>query len=462
MSGTRIIRSRRVVTPTGVRAAAVHVAGGVIEAVREYDDTRTAGTVEDLGDRALLPGLVDTHVHINEPGRAEWEGFETATAAAAAGGVTTLVDMPLNSIPATVSVGALEAKRSAAAGRCRVDLGFWGGIVPGNTHELEPLLEAGALGFKCFLVDSGVPEFPPIGEPELRRALPLLARHDALLLVHAELPGPLAAAGTAPADASDADPRRYASWLAARPAAAEVAAIELLVRLCRETGARVHVVHVSSAEALPVLAAARADGLPVTAETCPHYLCLEAERVPDGATEFKCAPPIRDAANRERLWEGLAAGVLDMVVSDHSPAPPAVKRRDTGDFLEAWGGIASLQLGLPLVWTEARSRGHGLEDLARWMAAAPARLAGLEDRKGRIAPGADADLVVFDPDGERVVDPAALRHRHPLTPYAGRTVTGVVAAVYLRGEVIFEDGKDRGAPRGQPLARQERAWTSPG
>jgi allantoinase len=451
----RVFRSRHVVVDGAVRAAAVHVAGGVIAAVTEYDDVAPDDDVLELGERVLLPGLVDTHVHVNEPGRTEWEGYATATDAAAAGGVTTVVDMPLNAIPATTSVPALAVKRAAAAGRCRVDLAFWGGIVPGNESEVNALLDAGVVGFKCFLVDSGVPEFGAVGEAELRRVLPLLAERDAPLLVHAELPGLLRE------PAAGSDPRRHASWLATRPAAAEIAAVELLVRLCRDTGARVHIVHVSGAGVLPVIAAARAEGLPVTAETCPHYLALAAEDVPDGATEYKCAPPIRGAANRDALWRGLAEGVLDLIASDHSPAPPALKARDTGDFLAAWGGIASLQLGLSVVWTEARARGHGIADLARWLAESPARLAGLDHRKGRIAPGWDADLVVFDPAAEWTVRPGQLRHRHALTPYAGRALHGVVTATCLRGETIHEHGELAQTRFGELLIRREPTWTSP-
>jgi allantoinase len=430
-----MIRSRRVVLPDGVGPAAVEVAGGRIAAVRAWEDAPDA---RDVGDAVIMPGLVDAHVHLNEPGRTEWEGFASATAAAAAGGITTLVDMPLNSIPATTTAAALAAKRAAAEGQCHVDVGFWGGVVPGNAGDLPELAAAGARGFKCFLVDSGVAEFPAVAEADLRLALPILARLGLPLLAHAELPGPIAAAVPPP----DADPRRYTTYLASRPAAAEEQAIALLARLCRDTGARVHVVHLSAASALPLIAGARAEGLPFTAETCPHYLHFAAEDVPDGATPFKCAPPIRGRENRERLWAALADGTIGMVVSDHSPCTPALKRLERGDFGEAWGGIAGLQLALPVVWTEASRRGRGLADLVRWMSEGPARLAGLDGRKGRIAPGHDADLVVWRPEARFRVDPARIRHRHHVTPYAGEELTGVVDETYVRG--VPAGGEPRG------------------
>jgi allantoinase len=394
-----------------------------------------------------MPGLVDTHVHTNEPGRTEWEGFRAATRAAAAGGVTTLIDMPLNSIPATSTVAGLRAKREAAAGQCWVDVGFWGGLVPGNNVEIGPLLAAGARGFKCFLVPSGVEEFPHVSEHDLRKALPELAARGAVLLVHAELPGPLEAAG---ADAS-IDPRSYAAYLRSRPPEAEVEAIRLLIRLCREFGARIHIVHLSAAEALPLLREARANGLPITVESCPHYLHFAAEEIPDGATQYKCAPPIRERANRERLWEALAEGLIDLVVSDHSPCPPALKALDLGDFERAWGGISSLQLGLSLVWRGARERGYPPERLAEWMSRAPARLARLDHRKGAIAVGRDADLVVWSPETDFVVEPAALHHRHKLTPYAGARLPGVVEMTFLRGEKIYDRGEFRTGPSGRIL-----------
>jgi allantoinase len=431
-----VLRAPRAVVDGVERPAAVLVAGERIEAVLPLDAPAAGREVVLAPDEVLVPGLVDSHVHVNEPGRTEWEGFATATRAAAAGGVTTIVDMPLNSLPPTVDVAALEVKRAAAAGRCAVDVAFWGGAVPGNEPELRALHDAGTVGVKCFLIDSGVPEFPPLPDPG--PALAAIAAFDGLLIAHAE-DGALVTAAAG---------RRYADFVASRPAAAEDSAIGLLLRRARETGARVHVVHLSSASALPLLAAARADGVRVTVETCPHYLALTAEEVPDGDTRFKCCPPVRGDANRDALWRGLADGVIDMVVSDHSPCPPDLKRLDTGDFGAAWGGISSLQLGLPVVWTEARRRGRTLAEVVTWMAARPAALVGLP-RKGRIAAGADADLAVVAPDAEFTV--GELHHRHPLTPYTGRRLHGVVRRTWLRGAPV--DPAVDAAPRGRLLTR---------
>jgi allantoinase len=443
-----ILRSRRVVTPDGIRDAAVVVRDGRIDAVLAPSEIGGRRDVTDLGDRVLMPGLVDTHVHVNEPGRTEWEGFATATRAAAAGGVTTIVDMPLNSIPATTTVAALHAKREASRGQCAIDVGFWGGVVPGNAHELEPLAEAGALGFKCFMVPSGVDEFEHVGERDLAAAMPILARLDLPLLVHAEWPETIEAASRL----ATCVPRRHATWLASRPPEAEIAAIRLVLRLSEATGCRVHVVHLSAAGALEDLVAARKRGVPITVETCPHYLCFTAEEIPDGATHFKCAPPIREDGNRERLWHALGEGQIDLIASDHSPCPPAMKRLDTGDFMAAWGGIASLEIGLAAVWTEARRRGFGPLDVTRWMSERPARLAGIGRTKGRIAPGYDADLVAWDPDAEWTVDPERLFQRHPVTPYARRTLAGVVERTWLRGVVVHER-----AATAAPSAREGRA-----
>jgi len=444
------IRSAHVVTPDGVRAAAVWVRDGRIAAVREFGDLPEGAEVVECGDEVLMPGLVDTHVHVNEPGRADWEGWETATRAAAAGGVTTIVEMPLNSIPAVTDAAALREKVASTEGKLHADTGFWGGVVPGNAGELEALWEAGVLGFKCFLSPSGVDEFTNVSEDDLRAALPVLARLGAPLLVHAEWPPVLDAAAAA---LGDADPRAYATWLASRPPEAEAEAVALVARLAREYGARVHVVHVSAAEALQPIRAARDEGVAITAETCPHYLHFDAEDVPDGATEMKCAPPIRAAANREDLWTALGAGWIDLVATDHSPCPPEMKLRDSGDFIRAWGGIASLQLGLAAVWRDARERGYTPAHLAAWMSSAPARLAGLQARKGAIAPGHDADLAVFDPDAEFLVEPGRLFHRHPLSPYVGSVLPGVVTQTWLRGEKVFERGMIVGGARGRVLLR---------
>ena len=442
-----VFRARRVVLPHGVRPASVHVAGGRIAAVRGYDDPGDGVPVLDAGDAVLMPGLVDTHVHINEPGRTHWEGFETATRAAAAGGVTTLVDMPLNSIPATTSAQGLRAKLDAARGGCGVDVGFWGGVVPGNEAELRPLWEAGVLGFKCFLAPSGVAEFGHVGEAELRAAMPILAELGAPLLVHAELPAPLERAAAAIAGG---DPRAYATYLRSRPPQAEVEAIEMMIRLCRELGTRVHIVHLAAAEALPLLRDARAEGLPITVESCPHYLHFAAEEIRDDRLEWKCAPPIRHRANRHRLWEALAAGDVDLVASDHSPCPPSMK---AGDWFTAWGGIASLQLGLRVMWTAARARGMGVAQIAEWMCAAPARLARLEGRKGSIAGGHDADLVLWDPESRSTVRPETLHHRHGVTPYAGGVFAGEVLATYVRGVQVYDRGRFPDQPAGRILLR---------
>ena len=428
------VRSERVVLPDGVRPAAILVRDGRITRVGAYHEQAPAIPLVDAGSLVVMPGLVDTHVHLNDPGRADWEGFESGTRAAAAGGVTTLVDMPLNSIPATTTCNGLQSKLVAAQGRCHVDVAFWGGVVPGNASELEPLARAGVLGFKCFLSPSGVEEFEHVSEGDLREALPILARIDRPLLVHAELPAELRAAD------SSADPRAYATWLSTRPARAERAAVDMLVGLAREFHARIHIVHLATGDALDHLRAARADGVRVSAETCPHYLAFCAEEIAAGATAYKCAPPIRERSEREVLWQGLASGDISLVATDHSPAPPSIKALDTGDFMAAWGGVASLQLGLPAVWTGASARGFGLDDVARWMGEGPASLAGL-GTKGRIEAGCDADLVFFAPDEEFVVEPSQLQHRHPVTPYAGRTLRGVVRRTLLRGETIYEDGR---------------------
>ncbi|MEV0384488.1 allantoinase AllB [Nonomuraea sp. NPDC050643] len=426
-----VVRSRRTVTPEGERAVAVAVRGERIAALAGYTAPLTATEDIDLRDLALLPGLVDTHVHVNEPGRTHWEGFDSATRAAAAGGVTTIVDMPLNSLPPTVNVAALDAKQRAALGQCHVDVGFWGGAVPGNVKDLAPLHERGVYGFKCFLSPSGVEEFPPLGVSELREALEEIAGFGGVMVVHAEDPVLLGEPGGP----------TYREFLESRPGASERSAVEQVVRLARETGARVHILHVSSADCLDVLEAARAEGVAVTAETCPHYLTLTAEQVPEGATAYKCCPPIRSEANRDLLWEGLARGVLSCVVSDHSPSTADLK---VPDFAAAWGGIASLQLGLPAIWTEAARRGHGLGDVVRWMSANPAALAKISG-KGGMKVGNDADLVAFDPDADHLVDAALLHHKNPVTPYHGRTLKGAVLTTWLRGRPVD------GAPHGRFL-----------
>lgn len=430
-----IVRGRRIITPEGIRPATIHIEHGRIARVGGVDDPASGDDIVDAGDLVVMPGLVDTHVHVNEPGRTDWEGFETATRAAAAGGVTTLLDMPLNSIPATTSVAALHEKVRAARGKTWVDVGFIGGVVPNNAAALGDLAREGVRAFKCFLVPSGVPEFHHVTQPDLREAMPTLAELGRPLMVHAELPEVVEAATL---EAAAGDPVKYATYLASRPPAAEHEAVALVIELAQVTGARVHIVHVSSAQTARMVSSARARGVRISAETCPHYLWFAAEEVPDGATEYKCAPPIRHADDRDGLWSALSSGALQMIVSDHSPCPPILKRRDVGDFFVAWGGIASLQLGISIVWTAMRERGLPIERLAEWMSAAPALLAGLEGRKGAIAPGCDADLVLFDPDGALEANAGMLLHRHAVTPYLGVTLRGTVEATYVRGALAFD------------------------
>lgn len=461
-----VIRGKRVVLPESIAAASIHVRDGVIVSIGSFEEMPAGAEVVEAGDESIvMPGLVDTHVHVNEPGRTEWEGFATATRAAAAGGVTTLVDMPLNSIPPTTTLAGLKQKLEAARRQCHVDVGFWGGVVPGNAGELAALFDNGVVGFKCFLIHSGVDEFPNVTEDDLRLAMPELTRLGALLIVHAEVPGPISRTGilACPSDTEsssqqeetgrNACPTKYATFLASRPRAAENEAVELMIRLSAEFGTRVHIVHHSSSDALPMLSEAKSAGLRITAETCPHYLAFTAEEIPDGATEFKCCPPIREAENREQLWNALASGTIDMIVSDHSPCPPQMKLRESGDFLRAWGGISSLQLRLPIVWTEGRQRGFGVEDMARWLCTAPANLVGLEGKKGLIKMAHDADLVVWNPTKRFKVESNALHHRHKLTPYEDRVLQGVVEKTFLRGRKIYDSGAFDDQPRGLLLER---------
>ncbi|MEU4392216.1 allantoinase AllB [Kribbella sp. NPDC023855] len=443
-----VIRARRMVSTagigtTGIGPGVIGVADGRFVAVEPGDTGREE--LELAHDEVLMPGLVDTHVHVNDPGRTDWEGFTSATRAAAAGGVTTIIDMPLNSIPPTCDVPALDVKRKTAESQAYVDVGFWGGAIPGNLAWLRPLHEAGVFGFKCFLLHSGVDEFPPLDLFSVEQAMVEIASFDGLLIVHAEDAHGIDSA-PAPEGAS------YQRFLSSRPREAENVAVAQVIELARRTGCRVHILHVSSAEVLPLLAAARSEGVRITAETCPHYLTFAAEEIPDGATQYKCCPPIRESANRALLWEGLRDGVIDLVVSDHSPSTVELKRLDTGDFGAAWGGIASLQVGLPAVWTGARERGFTLGDVARWMCEAPAAQAGLS-RKGFIEIGYDADFCVFAPDASFVVDVDALHHKNAITPYAGRSLAGVVRSTWLRGRPIDIFAE----PRGRLLFRGDDA-----
>lgn len=439
-----LIRGRRVLLPTGLAPATLHVANGKITAVTALDAPAPSDvTLVDAGALLVTPGIVDSHVHINEPGRTEWEGFRTATEAAAAGGITTVVDMPLNSIPPTTSADAAKRKLEALADQLHVNVAFWGGVVPGNTKDLSGLQRFGVPGCKCFTCESGVDEFPMSRREDLELAMPILRDLGRVLLVHAEAPGPLAAAE---ALVANEDPRRYQTYLRSRPPAAEDEAVAMIIELVRKHRCPAHIVHLSSASAIPLLAAAQAEGLPITAETCLHYLAFTAEEIPDGATQYKCAPPIREASNRELLWKGLEAGVISQVVSDHSPCTPALKKPETGDFLSAWGGIAGLQLGLPVLWTLAKARGVSLDQVVRWNTLGPAKLAGLSTRKGQLAPGFDADLVLWDDAASFEVSASQLHHKHKVTPYAGKTFTGVVHQTFVGGRLAWSREKGLNTP----------------
>jgi allantoinase len=438
-----VIRGKRVITRAGEVPRCIAVRDGVVVAIEPLEAALEGLDTVDLGDdEVLLPGLVDTHVHVNEPGRTEWEGFASATRAAAAGGVTTILDMPLNSLPPTCTVDALEVKKAAATGKCHVDVGFWGGAIPGNVGDLRGLHDAGVFGFKCFMVDSGVEEFPPLTADQLEEYLGVLASYGAKMIVHAE-------DATAIERAPAAYGRRYADFLASRPRGSENVAIAHLIEAARHTGASVHLLHLSSSDAVPMIRTARREGIRMTVETCPHYLVFEAQAIAEGSTQFKCCPPIREADNREELWHALGRGDIDCIVSDHSPCTPELKRLDVGEFGAAWGGISSLQLGLPAVWTEARLRGHSLLDVVRWMSQRPAEIARLT-HKGRIERGYHADFAVFAPDDAFVVDPNRLHHRNPVTPYAQRALAGVVRSTWLRGTRVTGD-----EPRGHLITRGE-------
>jgi len=443
---TLALKSRHVITPEGERTAIILVENGRISALLPYDAAVAGVELRDVGDHAILPGVIDPHVHINEPGRTDWEGFDTATRAALAGGLTSLVDMPLNSAPVTTSVANLELKRAATAGKLHTNVGFWGGVVPGNAAEIEPLIAAGVLGFKAFLTHSGIDDFPNTTEEDLRRVMPILARHRLPLLVHCEL-----------SEDDEAwkqnDHRSYPNYLASRPKKWEDEAVVLMIRLCEEFNCPVHIVHLSSANSIAPIAAAKAKGLPLTVETGQHYLYFNAEDIADGQTQFKCAPPIREKANNDQLWAALQAGIIDFVATDHSPAPPNLKQLESGDFTTAWGGIASLQLALPVLWTAARQRGASLHDVAKWLSENPAKLAGQSQKKGKIAPGFDADLIVFDAEKTFVVSEEMIQHKHKVSPYICQELAGVIELTFLNGEEVFQRSTFTQLNHGQILTR---------
>jgi allantoinase len=448
MESVHAVRSTRVVTPSGVQPGIIVIVGSKILGIAPMGESLDSVRVTDVGDHMVLPGLVDLHSHLNEPGRTEWEGFETGTRAAAAGGFTTIVDMPLNCIPSTTTVSALEEKRTAVAGKACVDYAFWAGAVPGNSAEISNLAKAGARGFKCFLAPSGVDEFRMVEQTHLCELMPVIAGTGLPLLAHAELPGPIAEATD---QLNDADWRKYNTYLQSRPEIAETEAIRLLISLVQQFNCPLHVVHLSAGSALRDLDSARSQALPITVETCPHYLYFSAEEIPDGRTEWKCAPPIREAMNQALLWEALRSGEIDAVATDHSPCPPEMKRTDTGDLRAAWGGITSLPVGLSAMWTAARDRGFHITDLVRWMSEKPASLAGLGSEKGKISSGQDADLVIFDPDASFEVGTDHFPSRHKLSPYIGETLTGRVRMTVVRGEVVYSEGQFRDDPIGREL-----------
>ena len=440
--------SKRIVTPQGTQPGALLVEGESIRAVCLPSEVPADAILHDCGNDALLPGLVDTHVHINQPGRTEWEGFHTATRAAAAGGYTTLIDMPLNCLPETTTVSALEQKRDSAKGECYVDWAAWGGAVADNQQHILPLAHAGVLGYKCFLIYPGCDGFTMIDQQQLEATLPSIAQSGLPLLVHAELAGPIDAAAQS---LKDADWRQYPTYLASRPDEAELQAIRLMIRLCRQYSFRLHIVHLSTALALAELQAARHEGLPITVETCPHYLHFAAEEIADGATLLKCAPPIRSKENQRGLWRGLHDRTIDMVVTDHSPCPPEMKRADSGRFDQAWGGIASLSLALSIIHTDSTRRGDTLDDIARWMSSAPAALAGIAHNAGALQPNRDASFIIFDTEAEFTVTPDKLHYRHTVSPYLGETLRGVVKATYLRGEPVYQQGVFAPSPSGREV-----------
>jgi len=446
------IKSSRVLLDGVLKPATVLVNNGVICDVSSFDSAPSNCRIEDAGDLVVMPGIVDSHVHINEPGRTEWEGFSTATRAAAAGGITTICDMPLNCIPVTTSADAFREKLKHIEGRLNVDLCFWGGVVPGNSGELSKMIDLGVMGFKCFLIHSGIDDFPNVERADLEAAMPILARYDLPLLVHAELDcSHLDEKSAEQMNVFKNEPQKYSHFLQSRPRSWENEAIKLMIDLCRQFDCRVHIVHLSSSDALPLIAKAKLEGLKITAETCPHYLTLNAEDIADGDTRFKCTPPIREKENCEKLWQGLADGTLDFIVSDHSPCAPELKLLKEGNFDKAWGGISSLQFGLAAVWSEAARRGHSLAQVSAWMSSRPAAFLGLLSRKGSLSPGHDADIVVFDPEQDVKIEQSMIEHKHKITPHDGRIFQGQVKQTYVRGVKVYDNGQFLAVPCGKAL-----------
>ncbi len=426
----KALRSNTIITPAGIRPGILLLDKGVILDI--LNEIPSDIPVSDLGNKILMPGIIDPHVHINEPGRTEWEGFDTATKAALAGGISTVVEMPLNSSPVTTSLASYQEKIRAARGRIHCHCSFWGGLVPGNEKEIEPMIDSGVRGFKAFLVHSGIDDFPAVSENDLRKVMPVLARNKKPLLVHCEIESSLPGI-------DHPDPRSYNQYLQSRPKKWEDDAIEMMIRLCEEFSCPVHIVHLSSAASLEQISKAKQKGLPLTVETAQHYLFFSAEKIPDGSPSFKCAPPIREKENNEKLWGALKVGLIDFVATDHSPAPSSMKEMDTGNLQKAWGGIAGLQFSLPVLWTAARARGYGPELICQWLCEKPALLPGFSV-KGRIEKGFDADLAIWDPEKNFIVTEEIIRHRHKITPYLGEKLTGVVEQVYLAGELVFQEG----------------------
>jgi len=444
-----LLFSDRVMTPAGLRPATLHLKEGLIYAVYAGRKEIRSLPVEDMEGRVIMPGLIDPHVHINEPGRTEWEGFDHATRSAAAGGITTVVDMPLNSTPVTTSVASFERKLEATTNQLHINCGFWGGIVPGNANEIRPLLERGVLGLKAFLTYSGIEDFPAATEIDLRKAMPLLSAYQLPLLVHCELSN----SQEETFKALKQNPRSYPAYLASRPEVWELNAIDLLIRLCWDYQCRSHIVHLSASPALEAIRIARQAGLPLTVETCPQYLCCAAEDIPDGATLYKCAPPIRKRANNEKLWTALQNGLIDFIASDHSPAPPSLKCLEEGDFSKAWGGIAGLQLTLPLIWTAAQKKNISLEQIYKWLSFNPAQFLGLGHRKGVIQSGYDADLVIWNPEADFIVLAENLYHRHQQSPYLNQRLSGQVERTYVKGKLVFNNGEWDNLQQGELILR---------